>query len=82
MADEPRIIRKGMSFIADLDPVDLQRLREIVFRSVLVKYPVHLRTNREADRLIESYGPKVREDLIRQAVDGKALQSDYRTSFG
>ena len=76
----PKIIRHGMSFIADISPVDLQRLRDVVRRTVFPRLKPHQRTDREADRIIESYGPQVREDLIKQAVDN-GVGNDYRKIF-
>jgi len=58
-----------MSFVADLNFQDLQRLRAVVKKVHLKNYPTHMITDYEADKLIEALGPEVREAMIKAAVD-------------
>ncbi len=59
------------SFLAQLSWADLQRLRAIVRRTHMRRYPREFCTDREADRMIEAMGPRVAEILVRRAVDGR-----------
>ena len=52
------------SFVLDLDPLDLQRLREITRRAS----GRHL-TDFECDAVIENYGPDVAAAVVRRAVN-------------
>lgn len=62
-----------MSFVHDLTPNDLQRLREIVKRIHLKHYPKAMVNDYEADKLIEAFGPEVAAMLVKAAVDAKAV---------
>jgi hypothetical protein len=63
-----------MSFIAELSFLDLQRLRKIIRKVHLRYYPSELCSDREADRVIETIGPEVREKMIRRYVDAGLVQ--------
>lgn len=60
-----------MSFISSLDPVDLERLREIVRRVYWKKQKARHKTDYEVDKFIEAIGPGVQESLIKSLVDNK-----------
>lgn len=51
-----------------LSMLDRERLRKVVRKVHLAHYPAHMLTDRECDRLIDAWGPKVGEDIIRRAV--------------
>lgn len=59
----------GASFIQDLSFKDLQRLRAVVKRNLMRRHPTELFTDHEADRIIESLGPKIHERMLKRAVD-------------
>lgn len=63
----------GASFISGLSIRDLERLRKVVREKVFTRphWPAHLKTDAEADRIIEAYGPRTKEALLKQAVDSK-----------
>lgn len=63
-----------MGFAAELSGVDLQRLREVVKRVHLRYYPRGLVTDVEADRVIDTIGPELREKIIRRYVDAGLVQ--------
>ena len=58
-----------MSFVHDLSPEDLRRLREVVKRVHLRHYPQHMINDYEADRIIDAFGPETAATLVRMAVD-------------
>jgi hypothetical protein len=58
-----------MSFVHDLSPEDLRRLREIVKRTHLKHYPTHMITDYEADKLIDAIGPATAGMVIKKAMD-------------
>lgn len=62
------------SFINDLSHNDYVRLQRWVMGMMKTEwgYPPILVTKREADRLIESYGPKVKETLLKEAIAAQA----------
>ena len=60
-------VRQENSFLADLDPKDLERLRKVTRRAALPK----MITNEEADQIIERYGPHTAEIVLREAVNAK-----------
>lgn len=62
----PQIVTR--SFMADLDPKDLARLRAITVRAALP----HVITEAEADAVIERFGPAVAEKVLKELVDGRA----------
>lgn len=62
------------SFLLDLDPVDLQRLREITRRQHRRANPGALSlTDTQCDAVIEEVGPEAAMDVVRKAVDSKVL---------
>lgn len=60
---------EGHSFASELSFTDLQRLRGLVKAVHMQYYPGELKTDLEADRIIDAMGPITREKLIRKAVD-------------
>tara|TARA_R100001230_G_C5616969_1_gene127260 strand:+ start:71 stop:298 length:228 start_codon:yes stop_codon:yes gene_type:complete len=46
-----------------------RKLRQIVKKVHLRYLPEDLITDKEADKLIESLGPKIRENLLKVAID-------------
>ena len=58
-----------MSFVSTLSVKDLNRLRIIVKKVHLSYYPKDMITNYEADKLIDSFGPEVVADLLKQHID-------------
>jgi len=62
-----------MSFLNQLAPEDLRRLREVVKRVHLKHYPKSMVNDYEADKLIEAFGPEVAAQLVKAAVDAKAV---------
>lgn len=73
MSAKPALIPSGTSFCGELSFRDLQRLRQIVKRVWMKYMPPELYTDHEADKIIESYGPKTREHLLKRAVDNKGF---------
>jgi hypothetical protein len=63
-----------MSFVHDLSPEDLRRLRVIVKRVHLKNYPTHMITNYEADKLIDAIGPEVAGQLVKEAIDSRQVE--------
>ena len=55
--------------LSELSFADLQRLREAVRRVHMRHYPVEQCTERECDRIIESFLPAKAERLIKKVVD-------------
>jgi hypothetical protein len=56
-------------FSTTLSYKDRQRLHKII-RKVHLRYlPSHLLTATECDKLLDAFGPKVQETLLRDAVD-------------
>lgn len=58
-----------MSFVHDLSPEDLRRLRIIIKRTHLRFYPTDKITDYEADKLIDAIGPEVAGKLVKDAID-------------
>lgn len=68
----PRVARPGPrgTFLSSLRYNDLRRLRGVAKRIMAdLRYPQHLRNDREADRMIEAYGERAAQALIKTAVD-------------
>jgi|TARA_R100001594_G_scaffold129794_2_gene168566 hypothetical protein len=63
-----------MSFIDTLSARDHRRLREIIFGVHMKNYPKEHFNVREADKLIESLGPEVAEQLIKRGVDTHSVE--------
>ena len=63
-----------MSFIDPLTGRDPRRLREISFGVHMKNYPKEHFNVREADKLIESLGPEVAEELIKRGVDTHSVE--------
>ena len=60
-----------MSYLESISLHDRKRLRDIVKKVHLSNYPTEFINNYEADKLIESFAPKVVEDMLRQFVDSR-----------
>lgn len=60
------------SFLSDLDPVDLMRLRTITRRTAK-GYGQAAMTDEECDRMIEEIGPEAAMEAVRNAVDRRAV---------
>jgi hypothetical protein len=58
-------------FLASLTWEELRLLRTHVKRVHMAEWPPETRTDREADRLIESFGPAAKEQIIKRVVDAK-----------
>ncbi len=56
------------SFVDDLDPLDLTRLREITR-----KFCSHPLTDAECDEIIDDIGPETAVRTLREAVDGRVV---------
>lgn len=67
------IVGSSGSFVSSLAFRDLQRLREIVIRKfyshVVARHGWSAVPMAEVDKLIDSYGEKTRELLIKRAID-------------
>jgi hypothetical protein len=63
------------SFIAGLSFADLVRLRQIVRKTHMKHYPTSKLTDHEADRIIESLGPRTNEALLKNFVDAQIVAS-------
>ncbi len=59
------------SFLAKLSYEELRHLRAYVKRKHMAGWPAHARTDREADKMIESFGPLAHEMALKEAVDRK-----------
>lgn len=59
------------SFLTGLSWPELQALRAIVRRVHMKRVSAGRMTDRECDRIIESYGPKVAEGQLKVAIDTK-----------
>jgi hypothetical protein len=67
-----------VNFLASLSFQDLKRLREVVKRVHMKSYPPNTYTDRQADAMIEAFGPVYCERLIVQSVDQRNLtKSEY-----
>jgi hypothetical protein len=74
LSERPALIPGARpTFAQEITFRELQRLRQIVKRVWMKYFPPELYTDREADRIIESYGPKTREHLLKRAVDNKGF---------
>ena len=58
-----------MSFLTSLTYDELQLLRRVVKQTHMAHYPQDLFTDREADRIIEAFGPSVKEKLLKEAIE-------------
>ena len=58
-----------MSFLTTVSFQDLQRLRAIVRETHMKYYPTDLCTDRECDKLIDSFGAKVVETMLRRSIE-------------
>jgi hypothetical protein len=54
------------SFSTALSWSDRKLLREVVKKVHLANYPEHLLNDREADRVIDAFGPRVSELMLRR----------------
>lgn len=72
------------TFIEDLSFDELRLLRKVVRRVLMHergalrsgRYPLHLLNDKEADRIIESLGPIVREQMLQNAVRNHGMAGD------
>lgn len=65
---------KPNSFLGDLDPVDLDRLRAITRNAHRQDNPkAPGLTDAECDRVIEEIGPEAALDAVRRAVDSQTI---------
>lgn len=62
--------------LSELSYHDLQRLRAVVRRCHLRYYPSEHCTDRECDRLIESFVPQTVERLLKKLLDGKLVDGN------
>ena len=60
-----------MSYLETISLHDRKRLRDIVKKIHLSKYPTEFINNYEADKLSESFAPKVVEKMLKQFVDSR-----------
>lgn len=68
--DAELILRKEEgTWSSRISVLDRERLRKVVRKVHLAHYPAHMLTDRECDKLIDAWGPKVGEDIIRKAVN-------------
>ena len=58
-----------MSFLQTISLKDRRRLRQVVKKIHLKNYPTEFITDKEADKLIESFAPNVVEKFIKMGVD-------------
>ncbi len=67
-----------MTFVTDLDPVDLRRLREITRRIYAKDFPLLLAlSDHQCDRIIEQIGGSIKmEQVVREAVDRGDFQGN------
>jgi hypothetical protein len=56
-------------FSTTLSYKDRQRLHKVLQKVHLRHFPAHMLTAYECDKLLDAWGPKVQETLLRQAVD-------------
>ena len=56
-------------WLGSLSYEDLRRLRVVVKRVHMSNYPTELMTDREADRIIESFGPDVAMKRLKAGID-------------
>lgn len=63
-----------MSFIAELNFTDLQRLRSIIKKVHFRYYPTEHCTDHEADRMIEQLGVETQQKIIKRYVDAGLVQ--------
>jgi hypothetical protein len=60
-----------VSYLETISFHDRKRLRDIVKKVHLSKYPTEFINNYEADKVIESFAPKVVEKMLKQFVDSR-----------
>ena len=58
-----------MSFLQSISIRDRRRLRAVIKKVHLKNYPTEMITDREADKLIESFAPNVVEKFLKLGVD-------------
>lgn len=63
-----------MSFVAELNFTDLQRLRSIIKKVHFRYYPTEFCTDQEADRQIEALGPEVQQKILKRYIDAGLVQ--------
>ncbi len=63
-----------MSFLQSLSRADHRRLRLIIFGIHMKDYPKEHFNVREADKLNESIGPEVAEQLMKRDVDTHSIE--------
>ena len=66
-----RVMLSPDSFLGSLSFQELQYLRKFVRAKYMEGWPAHAKTDREADKMIETYGPAVKERVLKKAVDAK-----------
>jgi hypothetical protein len=66
-----RVMVSPDSFLGSLSFQELQFLRRYVRAKHMEGWPAVLKTDREADRMIEAYGPAVKEAVLKKAVEAK-----------
>lgn len=59
------------SFLSSLSFADLQRLRAHVRKVHMPGWPRNAQTDRECDRIIETYGPAAAEAAKKKAIEAK-----------
>lgn len=63
-------------WLGSLSHEDLRRLRVVVRRVHMSNYPMELMTDREADRIIESFGPDVAMKRLKVGIDEGLLSGN------
>ena len=63
----------GFSFVDELDPADLARLRRITRAAHASRNPGHRLTDAECDAVIDEIGPETALRTLKQAVDRNHL---------
>jgi predicted transposase YbfD/YdcC len=72
---EVRQMREGVflggtsSFLSELSYADLQKLRAHIKAKHMNGWPEHAKTDREADKMIEAHGPRVKQKLIQAKIN-------------
>ena len=69
------LMGNGASYLASLSHEELRLLRVHVYKVQMKSFPNRHMTEREADRIIESIGPRVKELMIKRVIDDK-MESD------
>ena len=69
MVRASRSWKNGRVLLFSISLQERRRLRQIVKKIHMRYFPIESATDKEADKIIESLGPKIREKLLKEHID-------------